>query len=67
MECGLHAVVALTHPDPRFGSSTKENLVSADAEPFAANAAAQEMSVYLQQHPEAARQIISHIVWHRDE
>lgn len=67
MECGLHAVVALAHPDPRFASSTKENLCSPDAEPFAAKVTATEMSAYLQQHPETARQILSHLVCHRRE
>jgi len=64
-ECGLHALVALTHPDPKFEGSTKEKLFSSDARPFAAKVVARELKGYFRQHPEIARQIISHILHYR--
>jgi DNA gyrase subunit B len=64
---GLHAVIALSHPNPRYLSATKDCLYCPDADPFAAAGTARAMGILLHGNPEMARQILAHLTLPRQE
>lgn len=64
---GLHTVIALSHPNPRYLSASKDCLYCPDADPFVAAGTAQEVGILLHENPEIARQILAHLMPPRQE
>jgi DNA gyrase subunit B len=56
---GLVAVISIRHPGPRFGSQTKDKLVSEDARTAVEGVVAEKLSDFFEQNPAAARKIVT--------
>jgi DNA gyrase subunit B len=55
---GLTAIVSIKHPDPQFESQTKVKLMNTEVRNIVENVVAEAMTVFLDENPRYARQII---------
>ena len=59
---GLTAIVSIKHPDPKFSNQTKDKLVSSEVTGIIATVVNDRMSIWLEEHPKEAKQIIAKCV-----
>jgi DNA gyrase subunit B len=59
VRCGMTAVVAVKHPDPRFEGQTKTKLDNPDAGKVAAEVAGEELQLYFDKNLETLKQVIA--------
>src|SRR3954471_11105683 len=62
MREGLTAIVSVKLPDPKFGSQTKDKLVSSEARQPLESLMADKMAEWLEENPQHARTIIQKII-----
>src|SRR6187397_3526014 len=62
MREGLTAIVSVKLPDPKFGSQTKDKLVSSEVRQPLESLMSDKMSEWLEEHPGDARSIIQKVV-----
>ena len=62
MREGLTAIVSVKLPDPKFGSQTKDKLVSSEVRQPLESLMADKMSEWLEENPANAREIIQKVV-----
>ena len=58
VRCGMTAVIAVKHPDPRFEGQTKTKLDNPDAAKAAAEVAGEELVLYFDKNLEALKAVI---------
>jgi len=59
---GVIGVIHVKHPDASFDSQTKSKLVSSDVKGIVENAITEELSRYLEEHPQTARKVVEKAV-----
>jgi len=59
---GVIAVIHVKHPDASFDSQTKSKLVSSDVKGIVENAVSEQLSRYLEEHPQTARKVVEKAV-----
>jgi DNA gyrase subunit B len=59
---GLTCVISVKHPDPSFGSQTKEKLVSSEVKAIVENVVAQKLGEFFEENPVVARKVIEKAV-----
>lgn len=62
MREGLTVVLSVKVPDPKFSSQTKDKLVSSEVRPVVEGIVGDKLEQWLEEHPAAAKQIISKVV-----
>jgi DNA gyrase subunit B len=62
MREGLTAVVSIKMPDPKFNDQPKSKLVSADVTPAVAGVVADQLSAWLDEHPNEAKNICGKVI-----
>ncbi len=62
MREGLTAIVSVKLPDPKFGSQTKDKLVSSEVRQPLESLMADKLADWLEEHPANARQIIQKVI-----
>jgi DNA gyrase subunit B len=62
MREGLTAIVSIKLPDPKFGSQTKDKLVSSEVRQPLESLMADKMSEWLEENPANAREIIQKVI-----
>ncbi|MFS0738152.1 DNA topoisomerase (ATP-hydrolyzing) subunit B [Sphingomonas sp. 1P06PA] len=62
MREGLTAIVSVKLPDPKFGSQTKDKLVSSEVRQPLESLLADKMADWLEENPQNARQIIQKVI-----
>jgi len=62
MREGLTAIVSVKLPDPKFGSQTKDKLVSSEVRQPLESLMSDKMSEWLEEHPATAKMIIQKVV-----
>lgn len=55
---GVIGVIHVKHPDASFDSQTKSKLVSSDVKGIVENAVSEQLSRYLEEHPQTARKVV---------
>ena len=58
---GLLSVLAVKVPDPKFSSQTKDKLVSSEVRPIVEELFADELGIFLQEHPRIAQAVCEKI------
>ncbi len=59
---GLTAVVSVKLPDPQFEGQTKTKLGNSDAKGLVQSLTSEELGMYLEEHPDLAKRVISKII-----